>query len=156
MEDAVLYAARPGCRVWLSDTHGTVCNTHIFKDHVGSGVREIPILRPSRSLTSPKAELQFGLLLMYRDKQLITYNTTTLFVLDPQKNQVVASQNRLGGIVGVAVHKDEVFVLRRHTEDMVIRIADAPEMVYHKGGGKGRREKWEKEEGGCQSTAAFT
>ena len=64
----------------------------------------------------------------------------------------------------VAVHKDEVFVLRRHTEDMVIRIADAPEMVYHKGGGKGRREKWgkgrrekwEKEEGGCRSTAAFT
>ena len=134
MEDAVLYAARPGCRVWLSDIHGTVCNTHIFKDHVGSGVREIPILQQSRSLTNPKAELQFGRLLMYRDKQLITYNTTTLFVLDPQKNQVVASQNRLGGIVDVAVHKDEVFVLRRHMEDMVIRIADAPEMVYHKGG----------------------
>lgn len=76
---------------------------------------------------------------------------------------VTARPLRPGGVVAgqavqgeVAVHKDEVFVLRRHTEDMVIRIADAPEMVYHKGGGKGRREKWEKEEGGCQSTAAFT
>ena len=141
MEDAVLYAVRSGCRIWLSDVRGAVGNTHIFKDGISSGVREIPILRPSKSTVNPNAERQFGRLLIYRDKQLVTYNTTTLFVLDPQMNQVVACQNQLGGIVGVAVHGNEVFVLRRHTEDAVIRIADDPEMVCHKGETKRKKMK---------------
>ena len=68
-------------------------------------------------------------------------------------NQVVACQSRLGGIVDVAVHGNEVFVLRRHTEDAVIRIADDPEVVYHKGKRKGRErereseKKWKRKEG---------
>ncbi|KAK7481188.1 hypothetical protein BaRGS_00027621 [Batillaria attramentaria] len=129
-DDAKLYAARPGCRVWLSDIHGTVCNTHIFKDQLTNGVRDIPVLRPGRN-TAPNMELQFGKLHIYREKQLVTYNQSTLFILDPALNKVVASQNRLGGIVGVAVTSGEIFVLRRHAEDSVIRIAENPENIHH-------------------------
>ncbi|KAK7104074.1 hypothetical protein V1264_018848 [Littorina saxatilis] len=132
VEDALLYAARPGCRVWLASISGAVLNTHIFKESINAGVHEIPVLRPSKSTFNPNAELQFSRLLIYKEKQLITYNTTTLFVLDPKMNRVVASQNRLGGIVDVAVHKDEVFVLRRHNEDSVIRIALEPEEICHR------------------------
>lgn len=129
-DDAKLYAARPGCRIWLSDIKGTVCNTHIFKDQISSGVREIPLLRPGRNI-APNMELQFGRLHVFREKQLVTFSQSTLFILDPAMNKVVASQSKLGGIVDVAVTGDEIFVLRRHTEDMVVRIAENPETIYH-------------------------
>lgn len=129
-DDAKLYAVRPGCRVWLSDVKGVVCNTHIFKDELMSGVREIPLLRPGRN-TSTNTDLQFGRLHMYREKQLVTYNQSSLFILDPALNKVVTAVNRLGGIVDVAVLGGEIFVLRRHTEDAVIRIAEKPEPVNH-------------------------
>nr|KAG5695187.1 hypothetical protein BaRGS_018309 [Batillaria attramentaria] len=48
-----------------------------------------------------------------------------------QKDRKV--QNRLGGIVGVAVTSGEIFVLRRHAEDSVIRIAENPENIHHTG-----------------------
>ena len=133
IEDAMLYTVRPGCRIWLADMQGSVCNTHIFKDQISSGVREIPILKPSRSSFNPNAELQFGRLLMFGEHQLVTYNATTLYVLEPRLNSVVASQNRLGGIVDLAVHKDEVFVLRRHTDSAVMRLACQPEPLLPKG-----------------------
>jgi hypothetical protein len=46
---------------------------------------------------------------------------------------VVASQSRLGGVVDVSIHEDEIFVLRRHAEDQVIRISVHAEVVSPSG-----------------------
>lgn len=129
-EDAMLYAARPGFRIWLSDLHGTVVNTHIFKDSLSTGIAsDIPILFPCKTSNNPNAECQFGRLQIFQKHQLVTYNATSVFILDPRRNVVLASQSRFGGVVDVAVHGDELFVLRRNAEDTIVRIAVKPEVV---------------------------
>lgn len=132
-DDAKLYAVRPGCRIWFADIHGVVSNTHIFKDQISeSNVYEIPLLHPSKNVIS-NPDIQFGKLFIYREKQLVTYNSSTLFILDSALNCVVARQARFGGIVDVAISDGEIWVLRRHAEDAVVRIAPEPEKEHYKG-----------------------
>ena len=65
--DAQLFAVRPGMRVWLSDTQGSVLNTHIFKDSlIAGGVPEIPILAPSRGVGAASAEQQFSRIFIFQ------------------------------------------------------------------------------------------
>ncbi|XP_076442661.1 tectonin beta-propeller repeat-containing protein 2-like [Babylonia areolata] len=133
VDNVQLYAVRPGCRVWLSDIHGNVLHTYMFKDLLSAGHPDIPLLHPAPRSTTPTTELQFGPLHMYCTTQLLTYNTSTLFILDPVRNRVVGSQKQLGGIVDVAVHEDEVLVLRRHGDTAVVRIAQEPEVLFQPG-----------------------
>ncbi|CAL1547450.1 unnamed protein product [Lymnaea stagnalis] len=127
-DDAKLYAARPGCRLWLSDMNGVVSNTIIFTDPLSTMVPEIPLLNAGK-LQMNQSEFQFGHLKLFKEKQVITWSSSALVVLDPEANRVVARQGRLNGIVDVAVVEEtgEIFLLRRHADARVIRISYKPE-----------------------------
>ncbi|BFZ11505.1 hypothetical protein BsWGS_14546 [Bradybaena similaris] len=127
-DDARLYAARPGCRLWLADVSGVVVNTHIFTDPLSLAVPEIPLLSAGK-LQTGQSEFQFGILKCFREKEIVTWSSTALVVLDPEANRVVARQGRLNGIVDVAVvgETGEMFLLRRHAEARVVRLAGQPE-----------------------------
>ncbi|XP_012939414.1 tectonin beta-propeller repeat-containing protein 2 isoform X2 [Aplysia californica] len=125
-DDAKLFAARPGCRLWLSDIQGTVKSTHVFSDPLSPAVKEIPLLMAGKLYMSP-SDFQLGLLKRFRDRELVSWSGSALVVLDPWDNRVVARQSRLSGIEGVAVVDNEIFLLRRHAEARVIRISDGPD-----------------------------
>uniref|UniRef100_A0A0B7B5U6 Tectonin beta-propeller repeat-containing protein 1 n=1 Tax=Arion vulgaris TaxID=1028688 RepID=A0A0B7B5U6_9EUPU len=128
-DDAKLYTARPGCRLWLSDVKGVVLNTHIFSEPLSSAVPEIMLLSAGR-LQVGQPEFQFGVLKCFRGREIVTWSSCALVVLDPESNRVVARQSRLSGIVDVAVVDDtgEIFLLRRHAEARVVRIAATSEL----------------------------
>ena len=87
-DDVKLYAARPGCRLWLADTQGTVKSTHIFKDPLSHEVPEIPLLAAGK-LQLQQEGFQFGKLLWMHNRSLISWSSSALVVLDPVNNRYV-------------------------------------------------------------------
>ncbi|XP_021379917.1 tectonin beta-propeller repeat-containing protein 2-like isoform X1 [Mizuhopecten yessoensis] len=137
-EHAQLYAARPGLRVWKAGIDGIVLNTNLFKDLLSQPHRDVPII-PYEGQTRNQlksSDQQFGTLLLYRDKYLVTWSSSHLYLLNPDNNTVVASQARLGVLVGVAATEDDLFILRRNTSRNVVRLGLKPlakqESVYER------------------------
>lgn len=137
-EDAQLYAARPGLRVWKAGVDGVVLNTNLFKDLLSQPHQDIPII-PYEGQTRTQlksSDQQFGLLLLYQEKYLVTWSSSHLYLLNPDNNTVVASQARLGILVGIAVTKDDIFILRKNTSRNVVRLGLKPlakqESVYER------------------------
>ncbi|KAJ8308928.1 hypothetical protein KUTeg_013802 [Tegillarca granosa] len=125
-EDAELYAVRPGMRIWQACVDGTVKATYLFKELINKPHPEILLLYNDVS-SSKTGDVQFGRLLLYMDKYLVTWNTSALFILSPSDNEVIGSQSNIGTIEDVAVTKDEIFVLRKNADRALIRIAENPE-----------------------------
>ncbi|XP_060077875.1 tectonin beta-propeller repeat-containing protein 2-like [Ylistrum balloti] len=137
-EDAQLYAARPGLRVWKAGINGVVLNTNLYKDILSQPHRDIPII-PYEGQTRSQlksSDQQFGTLLLYQEKYLVTWTSSHLYLLNPDNNTVIASQARLGILVGVVVTKDDLFILRRNTSRNVVRLGLKPlvkqESVYER------------------------
>lgn len=131
-EDAQLYACRPGARIWKAGMCGTVSNTFLFKELINSTHSEIQLLLKNGIPATRVSDHQFGPLMLYMEKYLVTWNESSLYVLSPEDNSVVGSQRALGAVVDVAVTEDEIFILRKNNERNLIRIAVYPE----KKGGK--------------------
>ena len=115
-KDAILFAARPGLRVWkVCGVTGVVQSTYIFRDLMtepSQGIELLPDTMTDSSLDSV-TDRQFGHLLLFNDTHLVTYRGTRLCVIDPGLGQFVGYHGNLGYILCVAVCKDEIFVLRK-------------------------------------------
>uniref|UniRef100_A0A8C4Q3J5 Tectonin beta-propeller repeat containing 2 n=1 Tax=Eptatretus burgeri TaxID=7764 RepID=A0A8C4Q3J5_EPTBU len=123
--EQMLFASRPGLRMWLSDTHGAVKATYMFRSVLESDPKTIPLLTLSPMISSPPiTERQLGLLCPFTQGLVLSWNEHALYVLDPQKQAVVGSLEGLPAIVTVASSEDEIFVLHRNRE--IICIASAP------------------------------
>ncbi|KAH3859308.1 tectonin beta-propeller repeat-containing protein 2-like isoform X2 [Dreissena polymorpha] len=127
VDDAHLYACRPGFRIWKASISGSVSNTYIFKDLLAATHPAISVLNfDVTSISKALNTSQFCQLILFQEKTLVTWNDSTLYVLDPDSLQVVGSQNRMGLIKCVAVTDSEIFVLRQGTNRNLIRIAAIP------------------------------
>lgn len=69
---------------------------------------------------------QFGPLHLFRDGELVTWNDTCLYVINPEKLTIVGTQRQMGLIKCVSVTETEVFVLREGTDRNLVRIAEKP------------------------------
>ncbi|XP_074662450.1 tectonin beta-propeller repeat-containing protein 2-like [Tubulanus polymorphus] len=131
--DAVIYASRPGMRIWTANIHGVVNNTFIFKDLLAMKHPDIALLSSSVIIRSASKdgsavpENPFGPIIIYNDTQMVTWNNTSIFVLDLVNNCVLGSHNHVGNILSLSVNKDEIFVLRSGAHRNIIRIAQKPE-----------------------------
>ena len=126
LKDAVIYASRPGLRIWKANTDGTVLMTYMFKDLLNGNTPVIPLLPDTMTggaTTGKIEEKNFGCLSVFDEDKLVTWNGGVIFVVDPADGSFVGWQNDLGQIQGVAVSKDEIFVLRRSSSTRVIRIS---------------------------------
>ncbi|KAJ8922325.1 hypothetical protein NQ315_004268 [Exocentrus adspersus] len=120
--DTCLYCTRPGLRIWIADING---NDLLLKE-----CPEVPIINPiSKSLRSlkPQKEPSFGVLLSFNENLLITYNNDIVYILDPQEMTILWTISHLRGVLDVATHKDEIFILEE--ERSLIRIGYKPEPV---------------------------
>ena len=126
-EDAQLYCARPGFRIWKASINGTVNNTFMFKDLLSQPHNQIPVgAFVVTSIEKGVPATQFGPLLLYMKNYLVTWNQSCLYVLDPENSMVVGSQKYIGKIQSVVATGNEIFVLRRNTNRELIRISTEP------------------------------
>ncbi|XP_033188086.1 WD repeat-containing protein CG11141 isoform X2 [Bombus vosnesenskii] len=126
VQDLVIYASRPGLRLWQADKTGTVLKTLIFKDAVRSGHTEVELLNPApESCKKNRGEPTFGVILPFCDDLLITYSDDIIYVVNPQTIAITSIVTDLRRVTNVACTKDEIFVLEG--ERNIIRIAYYPE-----------------------------
>ena len=139
--EAVIYAARPGLRLWKADISGIVHNTLIFTN---SSAGPQPFSRshsspPTADCTQTETETvaadlpdaQFGLLRVYCGGLLVSYTSTELLVVSPQdaKQIMFTYRDVAEGIVDVAVNRDEIFILRKSSRQHsrpLIRLTQRP------------------------------
>lgn len=126
-EDAQLFAARPGYRMWKASINGTVLQTYIFKDLIAQHQVEIPLLHfQVTNIEKYPSTNQFGPLHLFRDKMLVSWDSSCLYVINPEDTSIVGLQRHIGRIKYVAVSDGEIFVLRLGTDRNLIRISDRP------------------------------
>ena len=126
-EDAQLYCARPGFRIWKASINGTVSNTIMFKDLLSQPHNQIPVgAFVVTSIEKGVPASQFGPLVLYMKNYLVTWNQSCLYVLDPENSMVVGSQKYIGKIQSVVATGNEIFVLRANTNRDLIRISTEP------------------------------
>ncbi|XP_070577021.1 tectonin beta-propeller repeat-containing protein 2-like isoform X2 [Ptychodera flava] len=133
--DAMLYASRPGLRLWKANANGAVKKTYILKDIIKQCNYPLVDLLPDTTPADSKASNPvFGYVLLYRDKYVLTWCNNLLYIVDPELQVIMgAIQGSAGQICDVATSEDEIFVLRSDpVERPVIRIASKPEPKPYK------------------------
>ncbi|XP_076640895.1 uncharacterized protein LOC143352361 [Halictus rubicundus] len=126
VQDLVIYASRPGLRLWQADKTGTVLKTLIFKDAIRSGHTEVELLNPApENSKKNRGEPTFGVILPFCDDLLVTYSDDIIYVVNPQTIAITSIVTDLRRVIDVACTKDEIFVLEG--ERSIIRIAYYPE-----------------------------
>lgn len=73
------------------------------------------------------SDTQFGPLTVFNENSLMTWNDSTLYVVDPNQNTVLGCSNTIGILKDVASCGDEIFILRLGTDRNIIRIGLQPE-----------------------------
>ncbi|XP_056630602.1 WD repeat-containing protein CG11141 [Diorhabda sublineata] len=127
--DICLYCTRPGLRLWLADIEGNVEKTLLFKEILTKERPEVPLINPISihlKRLKPQKEPAFGILLPFNETLLVTYNNDVLYILDPKEMAVISTVSHLRGILNVATHKDEIFILEE--DRSIVRISIKPEI----------------------------
>nr|CAD7426485.1 unnamed protein product [Timema monikensis] len=133
----VVYASRPGLRLWQANKTGVVEQTLIYKDMLTSPHPQAPLINPCKSHGTP-GDQQFGPLHVFNERLLVTHSADVVYVLDPDSIGVVATVTELRGIQSLAVTRDEIFVLEGPRS--LIRVAYSPENSVPNGQPQGGRE----------------
>lgn len=114
-----LYTARPGQRIWTADESGKVSSTSVFKTLLADKPQTIYTLTGNDKINSGG---QFGQLLIYYDKFVVTWDQSHLWILDLQEGIVVGCHSNLGKIRDVTVSGHELFVLVNQRERFLRRF----------------------------------
>ncbi len=125
IQDAIVYASRPGLRIWKASTQGVVLATYMFKDLLNGSTPTIPLLKDSAS-KHPSGKIEeknFGPLSVFDEDKLVTWHEGALYLINPNNGSFVGWKNNLGQILNVAVSKDEIFILRRGHARRVLRVS---------------------------------
>ena len=67
-----------------------------------------------------------------QEMQLVTYSGSCLYVIDPGLGTFVACHCNIGTITSVAIHGDEIFVLRQNGFRRILRLACTPDPYQSK------------------------
>ncbi|XP_078090213.1 tectonin beta-propeller repeat-containing protein 2 [Mustelus asterias] len=126
-----LYASRPGLRLWKSDVQGVVQSTLLLKNVFTNGVKPFELLARASSATASKGvikpnERNLGLLECFlNDGWVLSWNKTSIYVMDAVNQALIGGLEGLSGIVCVSCTEDEIFML---TDDRnIVRISNKPE-----------------------------
>ncbi|XP_075212904.1 tectonin beta-propeller repeat-containing protein 2 isoform X2 [Lycorma delicatula] len=123
--EPLVYSCRPGFRIWQADSEGTVHKTVIFKEAVKKPHPIIRLLRPLPAPLSPVQNQDFGVLLVWKETFLVTFNKHSLLVLDPQQATVVTSLSNIRDLHSVSVINSEIFIIEGMRN--IVRIAYVPD-----------------------------
>lgn len=126
LASSVLYAARPGMRVWSSNNEGEVQQTHIIKDLPDDG--QIHLLEPLSEKPRKGEYYSFGILSTIKS-YLVAYNPHWLLIADLEHSKICNYSGQLGRIIDIAVSEQEIYILdgSRHITCLSIEPPDIGE-----------------------------
>ena len=134
----VLYAARPGLRIWKANMEGTVEATYIFKDLLNVKCPEIEVFKGTEVPNNQSVQIgdNFGSLIRAANNTILTWYGTSVYIINPTRGSFVGVQSSLGPIKDVAVCGNEAFILRGGSTRWLVRIATCPDPWTPKGNAK--------------------
>lgn len=122
---ADIYAARPGLRLWKATMDGKVLTTMIFKDSVNKGepIIETLELPPRTQLPNHQGEQkQFGTLIPFDNQFLVSWQGSSVWVMDPGTGYIIGCHSNLGYVTDVAVCNNELYVLSKGDQHFIRKI----------------------------------
>ncbi|KAG8040699.1 hypothetical protein G9C98_002695 [Cotesia typhae] len=126
IKESIIYASRPGLRLWEADKTGTVLKTLIFKEAIQTSNTQVLLLNPApETLKKKRGEPTFGIVLPFCDDLFVTYSEDYIHVINPVTITITSVVSDLRKITDVACTRDEIFVLEG--ERNILRIAYHPE-----------------------------
>ncbi|XP_057323159.1 WD repeat-containing protein CG11141 [Microplitis mediator] len=126
IQEPIIYASRPGLRLWEADKNGTVMKTLIFKEALQTSNTQVLLLNPApETLKKKRGEPSFGVVLPFCDDLFVTYSEDYIHVINPVTITITSVVSDLRKITDVACTRDEIFVLEG--ERNILRIAYHPE-----------------------------
>ncbi|GFS40087.1 hypothetical protein NPIL_576442 [Nephila pilipes] len=122
--DNIIFASRPGQRLWKSDKSGIIQETMIFKSALSEPHSVIKLLSDAND-SNNFPDFQFGKLSRFNDKYILVSSDSAVILIDSDQKSIVASSLKLDPIVDVSTCNNEIFILRglRH----LVRISDCPD-----------------------------
>ncbi|XP_036398118.1 tectonin beta-propeller repeat-containing protein 2 [Megalops cyprinoides] len=125
--DLLVYAARPGLRLWRADVRGSVQDTYLLKELF---TRDVPLFelfpRPGSTGAYRPTERQLGLVSCFlKEGWVLTWNEYSVYVLDCLNQAIIGGLEGCGDIVSVSCTENEIFILKGDRD--IIRISNRPE-----------------------------
>eukprot|EP00039_Didymoeca_costata_P005450 m.81748 g.81748 ORF g.81748 m.81748 type:complete len:766 (+) comp12826_c0_seq2:161-2458(+) len=140
--DPPVFCARPGARIWVGDSKtGKVKGTMSLKQQFDRS--STPLVRLNGQTTEPKESdgpmgYHFPYLDLVRDRYLLSWNSSMLFVIDTHKTRLGGWYADIKGIAGVASIGEDIYVLHSNQaqrdaarRDRASSPTEAPPLQYH-------------------------
>lgn len=128
IQSPLIYACRPGLRLWQSNGNGIVEKTLMFKDSLKTISNDVILLNPVSEIIKKQrneSSSSFGILLPFNDDLFITYCNDIVYVINPITISVTSAICDLRKVIDVSCTKDEIFILEG--ERNIIRLSYYPD-----------------------------
>uniref|UniRef100_A0A8C2AT75 Tectonin beta-propeller repeat containing 2 n=1 Tax=Cyprinus carpio TaxID=7962 RepID=A0A8C2AT75_CYPCA len=131
--DLVVYAARPGLRLWRTDVRGRVGETHVLKPLFNQDIPKFELFPRSGSNGGCRpSERQLGIVSCFlKEGWVLSWNEYSVYVVDCTNQVIIGGLESSGDIVSVSCTENEIFILKGDRD--ILRISDCPEGLVHDG-----------------------
>ncbi|XP_029568931.1 tectonin beta-propeller repeat-containing protein 2 isoform X1 [Salmo trutta] len=125
--DLLVYAARPGLRLWRTDVRGLVVDTLVLKRLFNQEVPQFELFaRPGPTGGCRPHERQLGVVSCFlREGWVLSWNEYSVYVLDCLNQVIIGALESCGDIISVSCTENEIFILKGDRD--IVRISNAPE-----------------------------
>ncbi|KAJ7990937.1 hypothetical protein DPEC_G00292060 [Dallia pectoralis] len=125
--DLLVYAARPGLRLWRTDVRGQVEDTLVLKPLFYQEVPQFELFcRPDPTGGYRPQERQLGVVSCFlREGWVLSWNEYSVYVLDCLNQVIIGALESSGDIVSVSCTENEIFILKGDRD--IVRLSNTPE-----------------------------
>ncbi|XP_076155281.1 tectonin beta-propeller repeat-containing protein 2 isoform X1 [Alosa pseudoharengus] len=125
--DLLVYAARPGLRLWRTDVKGRVEDTHVLRPLFNQEVPQFQLFpRPGPTGGYRPPDRQLGLVCCFlKEGWVLSWNEYSVYILDCTNQVIIGGLESSGDIVSVSCTENEIFILKGDRD--IVRISNCPE-----------------------------
>ncbi|XP_063039792.1 tectonin beta-propeller repeat-containing protein 2 [Engraulis encrasicolus] len=125
--DLLVYAARPGLRLWRTDVRGRVEDTHVLRPLFNQEVPQFQLFpRPGPTGGYRPPDRQLGLVTCFlKEGWVLSWNEYSVYILDCTNQVIIGGLESCGDIVSVSCTENEIFILKGDRD--IVRISNCPE-----------------------------
>ncbi|XP_066529515.1 tectonin beta-propeller repeat-containing protein 2 [Hoplias malabaricus] len=125
--DLLVYAARPGLRLWRTDVRGRVQETHVLKPLFNQDVPQFELFPRSGPAGAYRpTERQLGLVSCFlKEGWVLSWNEYSVYIVDCTNQVIIGGLESCGDIVSVSCTENEIFILKGDRD--IMRISNSPE-----------------------------